>query len=1134
MFGRSRYIFLLFLVTALAWAQTDRGSIRGTLTDSSGGVVPGAAITATNIATGAVTPTTSTATGDYNIPSLLVGTYRVEVQAAGFKKSVRDAVVVPLGGVVGLNLALEVGTATQTVIVTGAAPILQTETSSVATTVEPNAYIDLPLSAGGGRNASAFVNLVPGVEGGNPSINGGQTFGNEIQVDGIANETIELFGDPRNILFPPEFVEELSVLTSSYSAEYGDTNSGVVRYAIKSGTNQYHGQAFEYLKNTAFDARGAVNATAAVDHENEYGFTLGGPISIPKLYNGKNKSFFFFGADYYRQHGQGSIGTVSLPNAAFRGGDLSQLLTQNGRQIYYPATTTVNGVTTRQPIPGDIIPSSLISPAALKILSYVPVPQTNGIVNNAFLPRQLSQTYLNEYAIKGDHYFNDKNHLMVSETHGSEPDVNSTVLPFPIQEIFLDTNQIVTLARVGYDHIFSPTVINQLRLGFNRQYALFDPRDIGANYPEKLGIPGFEQSSGSFPSIGWGEFTGLASNHFSEHPVVSDSYFLDDTVSWTKNKHNLKFGADLRQHRHSSYVINQPGINFSSNETADPNNLQNTGDAYASFLLGQVDNANLPLNKANPLVHFNDMQFFIQDDYKVTSRLTVNVGVRGGFMTPYVDSNNEYSIVDLKTPNPAAGNLPGTYIFAGRNGNGSELSYANSLARVLDPRIGLAWRTTDRFVIRAGYGITSVPTGAYGAGHNVALDEGYTATPSVNSLNQGLTPAFILDQGFPQSAIQQPPFISPSLDLGQNISYWSPSTGRLASSQSWNFSTETQLMNNLTLNVSYVGQKGTHLALNTNLNQLNPSYLSLGSLLNDSITNPAVVARGYTAPFPSFVTLYGAGATLGQALRPYPQYLNMQSISSDTTGDSTYHALQVSVNKRLSNGLYLLANYTWSKNISDADISIAPFASTVRDQYNRSLDKVVSSNWVPHHANIAFTYALPIGRGRAFLNSGLLSRIAGGWQLSGILTYRTGDLIGLGVSNTLPLFAGPQTPNTVLGQPLAIQNGPIVIAANGSAGTKYLNINAFTQPAAGTFGTSSGRVPNLFGPIQLNENMSVQKEFAIFERLNFILRFEAFNIFNRVLPGGLNTDITNPAAFGTFNGQENGPRTAQITAKLNF
>ena len=235
-----------------------------------------------------------------------------------------------------------------------------------------------------------------------------------------------------------------------------------------------------------------------------------------------------------------------------------------------------------------------------------------------------------------------------------------------------------------------------------------------------------------------------------------------------------------------------------------------------------------------------------------------------------------------------------------------------------------------------------------------------------------------------------------------------------------------------------------------------------------------------------------------------------------------------------SNGLYLLANYSWSKNISDADISIAPFASTVRDQYNRSLDKVVSSNWVPHVANIAFTYALPVGPGRAFLNTGLLSRVAGGWQVTGILTYSTGDLIGIGVSNELPLFAGPQTPDSVAGQPLGIQKGPIVIAANGSAGTKYLNINAFAEPAPGTFGTSSARIPNMFGPTHLNENVSLQKSFAIVERLNFILRFEAFNIFNRVLPGGLNTDITNPAAFGTFNGQENGPRTAQITAKVTF
>lgn len=375
---------ILLVCGAALYAQSERGSIRGTVEDSSGSVLPNCEVTVVDNSTGVRMSTHTTDAGNYNVPQLPPDTYTVQAECSGFKKAVQENVLVQVAEVVGLDLKMEVGQVTESVTVSASAALLQSETSQVATVVNPKAYTDLPLSSSGARSSEAFMFLSPGVTAGengatntfDAHINGSQTLSKEMQIDGMSTQIAEVQGDPRQLTFPPDAIQEMSITTSSYPAEFGNSGGGVEQFVFRSGTNGFHGSLYEFLRNTDFDARGFYNSGVAVHHENEFGGTFGGPVWIPKLYNGRNKTFFFVNENEYKLRGgaQNSIGSV--PDSAFRNGDLSQLVDASGNliPIYNPASTTQNaqGVFTRTPFPGNIIPASQISSVSKAILSYVP------------------------------------------------------------------------------------------------------------------------------------------------------------------------------------------------------------------------------------------------------------------------------------------------------------------------------------------------------------------------------------------------------------------------------------------------------------------------------------------------------------------------------------------------------------------------------------------------------------------------------------------------------------------------------------------------------------------------------------------------------------------------------------------
>ncbi len=1140
----TKLVIVLLLCWVGLYGQSERGSIRGTVLDSSGATVPGAKITAVSNTTSIAVSTLSSTAGNYNIPELPPGVYTVHVQLSGFKELVQENVVVEVGGVTPLDPRMEVGQINQKIEVTTAAPMLQSETTNVSVEINPQSYNDLPLtSAGAGRAPENFIFLSPGVTPGvhagggatdtfDAHINGSPTLSKEMQIDGMSTQISEVQGDPRDLTFPPDAVMEMTIMTSSYPAEFGNTGGGVEQYVIKSGTNAYHGNFYEFLRNNAFDARGFFNTSTAVHHENEFGATFGGPVIIPKIYNGKNKTFFFVNPEIYLLRGgsQNSIGSV--PDSAFRSGDFSGLVGANGAQIpiYDPSTTVPdgNGGFTRTQFPGNMIPANQISPAAKAILSYVPNATLPGVYNN-YPSSGSSITNYDAYTYKIDQYFSSTQHL--SGTWNQSANDNNgpySILPHPVESTRNGTTNVYT-GRINYDWTISPTLLNSFRVGFNRQFQYLASVEASQDWGTKLGISGLTPG---FPTVNFGQFTALAQNQAIIGPI-SNTFLYADSVSWTKGKHNFKFGEDLRRLQHQSILPSQPAtFNFSTLETGLPGASGTTGNEFASFLLGQVDSAGAYINNVTEGNRFWYSGAYAQDDWKITPKLTINAGLRWDIFTPYREVENRYSIMDPSKPNPAAGGVLGAYVFAG--GNAGTAPYTGTKYLTTDsstqmhnfaPRLGIASKVTDRLVVRAAYGLSYYPDGGLGGGNVQYVTDGFSTNASFISPNNGVSPAFGLDSGFPQN-YSHPPFINAGLNVGGSANMWWNNASLPMYKSDWNFTTQTQITSSFVLDAAYVGSKSTRVGTGAiNADQLNPLYLKLGSLLTDDINSPAVKAAGFAPPYAGFT------GSLAQALRPFPQYIGVGVENSAMIGNATYNSLQLKAEKRYTKGLWVLAAYTWSKTITDSSSQLGGFfSSSARDNYNRSLEKALATYDVPSRLVVAFNYELPIGPGKPFVNHGVASKIIGGWQVNGILTYQSGVPISISANNTLPLFNSTNTPNSVSGQRVENSSSNFDPAKD-----VLLNSAAFSDPAPYTFGSSAQILPNARSFPVYNEDFGLQKKFFIREpSLYFELRFEMFNAFNRVVfgsPSGTNVDNAN---FGQVTSQGNSPRNGQIAAKFYF
>jgi hypothetical protein len=1137
-------VVAILVVTLNLWAQSDRGTVTGVVTDSSGAVLVGASVKALNTATGGGYEVRTVETGNYVIPVLPAGTYQLIVEQKGFKRQVRDAVIVEVNETLRQDIILELGELTQTVNVSAESPLIRPSTSDLGTVVSNQQILDLPLAMQGEqRSPLSFMQLIPGVTGrGNSternfstSVNGGQSITNEIQLDGASIMNSNLPGDARILGFPQDAVQEFKLTTNSFSAEFGRTGGGVTSFTIRSGTNQIHGSLFEFLRNDKLDARGFFNQTRAVNRQNEFGANVGAPII-------RNKTFVFayYNGFRVRRGAQNALATVPTP--AFRRGDFSNLRDATGTviPIYDPRSTQPDGRGgfTRTQFPNNVIPSSQLSVVAQNVVAFYPDPTYPDRTQLNYLSSVGSGSETNQWGLKIDHNLATDHKLSGFLTRSKMFDAGSAVFPAPIGPV-TPSEQPIWLARLNYDWIIRPNLINHAVLGFNRNVfgsGLTNPRP---GWPAKLGLKGVEQA-GQFPQFNFTNgYTNIGGG--GEQVLAEDGYNLVDNITWITGRHTLKFGIDFRRNGHNLRSTGRDSgfFNFSFLETSLPNSPERslTGDGFASFILGAMDSGERYVYTTTIGDRFRYYSGFIQDDFRVTSRLTLNMGLRYDVPQARVEVADRMSSFDPSVPNPGAAGRLGAIVFAGDGpGRIGQRTFADTDFKQFGPRAGFAFSLNPKTVIRSGYGIYYATGGAsQGNGHLVGFNMGYTAVNSVASTDTGVTPAVYLDNGFPEN-FPLPPFINPAYGVGTTVYYMAKEDAHSPYLQNWNFNIQRELPANILLDAAYAGSKGTRLITNLyNHNQVDPRHLSLGSLLTADINSSAARAANIPYPYSGFT------GSVAQALRPYPQYTGITR-PYQNAGSSTYHALQMKVQKRFSHGLNFLVAYTMSKSITNSEAQFAvPFSSGAQDSFNHKPEKSISQNDYPHNLVMSYSYELPLGTGKPFLNGNrVVAKLAGGWRVSGIQQYQSGSPMNVIVSNTLPIFNSVLRPNVVAGVPV---RAPVGEGGFDPARDRWINPNAFTLPAPYTFGNAGRWLSDLRRPAFINEDFSIMKRTVVHERVTVDFRTDFFNAFNRVIFGGLagspfssgfNNNLSNPATFGLTGSQANLPRQIQFGLKVNF
>ena len=1193
--------FLLFalLLPALGRAQSFTSTISGTVTDPTGAVIPNAEMTLTLIATGTSARGTTGPSGLYSFPNLRPGIYELKAAAPGFRDFVQRGVEVGIGQSVRADVRLELGAAIQTVEVTASASPLKVDSAEVEAGITPSTLKDLPLLvAGTVRSAASFAILMPGVStggGDNPfdaRINGGLQTGDEAVMDGASmqqgmmNQTgmISIYSD-----FPmtPDMVSELRVLTSSYAPEYGSSLSGQIVVESKSGGANFHGGVYEYLRNTALNARQFGSDKRPVDYEHDFGGYLGGPFKLPGGRNipwfntGRKKSYFYLNLEGFRRSGGVVAPTISVPSMQNRQGDFTDWRNADTGElipIYDPATTDNHG------FPNDptkwtraqfqcnaqlnvICPERFADSLALQWLQYFPPPNREtpyGIPLNNYLvpkPRQeVTVTTANYLMFRGDQYIGDKDHISVTVWYQGAPPYLDTLLPAQIANETFTAPQFSFVDRARWDHTFTPTLLNHFGFGYldrNEGYGSINWLQAESALPRIAGV-----ASDSPPVVSLGDYGDLGNNYGSNVPnrTTRQTYVFLDTLTWVKGKHTIKFGGEYRSlGQNIRTKVNGGGyFGFSSATTG----LYGTtsGNSIASFLLEQVDNANVTYTTiAARYPRSNYYIFHVGDTWKVTPKLSINYGVRWDTMTPATELYDHHSFFDPLGPNPGADGRPGRLAFAGTHDLMTGESWGSAAFGRrhpektwwggFAPRLGIAYSLSPKTVVRAGFGVFYTQAFYPGWESSISLD-GFNATFSESSSGGGMTPAFILSQGFPMAGRTLPPFIDASYLNGQDIQYKPFDANRRSYAQQWNLSVEHQFGTNFTLTGAYVGNKGTRLPSTiAPLNALDPKLLTqYGEALLEEFPDEQTAIQGVSVPYAGWIDQLGCAPTLAQALLPYPQYCSALRGVNENAGNSTYHSLQVKAEKRFAQGTFLLASYTLSKTIGSSDNTQSDAMTWAGVQgvispYERQRNKGLAVDDVPQTLSLSFIYELPFGRGKRYLNAGgVLDKLVGGWSMSTLSRVSSGTpfFFRSGTCNVPGEFRVACIPAILPGaNPWAQGKG--TFDPNRPLFNKYAFEPVSSFEAFGYYGQGP-RMSDVRGFGFHNQNLGFIKETKITERLNFQFRAEFFNVWNwhtftcsnqcfGATP--FDADISSPT-FGMWNGTVSNPRNVQLGARLEF
>lgn len=1136
------WVVLLALCSAtMIWSQALQG-ITGTVTDATGASVPNAKVTATNDATAVSKTAVTSSAGTYEFNDLIPGTYTVKAEAPGFQAAVHSGVGVEVSRFSTVSPVLQPGSTTQTVNVTENVIAIDTTQPELGTTIENKVVQELPLELdrgdGRGRQIDDFIFLAPGVTGSAFShrINGGVDFESEVVFNGIPMAQSETQGF-QTIWNPPfEQVNEFNVLRSSFSAQYG-LAQGVVTYQTASGTNQLHGDGFEIIRNNFFDAKGAYNPTVPIDKENNYGFTLGGPVWIPKVYNGKDRTFFHLNWEWYRQN-LAQTNFVSLPTAAEKAGDFSAL----GATIYNPANSgcTANGNTPGMPFRGNVIPQVCFSPTSASLLQYFPNPSLPGFVNNQQTLLGVFPTRQYNWGFNIDHNISDKQSIHWSEWRDQwtsfATENGATALPEsnPLTSVTQNPD-LGTVFILNYAYAITPHLV--MTAGASWLGELND------QISQRTGTPNFAPDPGT-PQLPAIEFNGPLSPINVGSPWIESinrklGIVIENNWQWVKGKQTFNIGGEVRRtYQDDNECQNCAGhFAFNSNETANPADLSG-GNAFASFLLGTVDTANR-IGSQEERLRNKDFSPYIQDDIKWSPRLTFNVGVRWDIMVPFTSVGNPIVYFDSKIPNPGAGGILGAATKFGNCDGCADVTRADIHWGHVSPRLGYSYELNSKTVLQGGFSMNFLDGGAYEYGTSkVAVNYGNLLVGSFTRASTGsTTPGF---GSWDTNALPFPspvPF-SPALGVGSFINAFDPTTDGIAPYDLvWNMGIQRELPYNMFLSASYTGNRANRLpsSLN-NINQLPPQFLAqYGSNLGLPYATEGPVL-GIPLPFPNFLTVEPTASVL-QALRPYPQYTGgyggIQN-NFDDNGSSFYNAMQIQLEKRYTNGLSFLVSYNLSRMMSNTNSGFTSFANSSLNKDNQKAEWTVDNNDQTNAINIAATYELPFGKGREFMNrGGVVNAVFGGWQISPLLTYSTGT----------PLYSGTGGAVYVNGDPLGNSCAPcnranvvsysniMLSYQNVYKGLPVINAADFSDPGPWVLGNGPRVIGALRNPFNYNENIALAKYFPLGERVKLKLEIEYFNVLNRVVFGGPDLNFEDNTPGGTFgkviNSQSNTQRQGQ-------